>query len=78
MIKYMVVRDNGMPEIETEDMNEACTACLKLENPSFFEIDTKKPMTPTGIWEVGEVNDDGSREFNFKYWREVVAEGCKG
>lgn len=77
MIKYMVVRDNGMPEVETEDMNIACEACLRLGNPSFFEIDTKDPMTPTGIWEVGKVREDGGIDFSFKYWKDVVAEGCK-
>lgn len=77
MIKYLVVTDNGMPEVETEDMNEACEACLKLENTSFFEINTKNPMTPVGVWEVVKLKDDGGVEFSFKYWKDVVAEGCK-
>ena len=58
-------------------MNEACAACLKLENTSFFEIDTKKPMTPVGVWEVVKLRDDGGVDFSFKYWKDVVAEGCK-
>ncbi len=77
MIKYLVVRDNGATEVETEDRNVACEACLKLGNPSFFEFDTKNPMTPIGIWEVVKLKNDGGVEFSFKYWKEVIAEGCK-
>jgi len=44
--------------------------------PLFYEVNSKNPMIPKGVWEIKNIQDDGGYNFEFKTWLEVQAEGC--
>ena len=71
MIKYIVLTDNPVQEIETEIRDEAAKVCLKLGLPHFYEVDSENRIYPRGIWKISQNNE--SYDLKYQSWRDVVA-----
>lgn len=76
MIRYVVIKHSGATAIDTTERDKAAQTCIDLGLPLFYEVNSKNPMIPKGVWEIKNIQDDGGYNFEFKTWLEVQAEGC--